>query len=223
MRLIERGLVAGCLVALSLHAGCASSARTESSGSLTDSDPEFALLVAWMTGSFSSQAQSERDDEYFDIRLRMVRIWPDRTDGSVWLYVEQATAQAIGRPYRQRVYRLASIDTGEYESAVFELPGDPLAFAGWWSEPERFDVVEPAHLTQLSGCSVFLRYEPGSARFVGSTLDGTCPSSVRGASYVMSEVVLTADLLATWDRGFDSSGTQVWGAVSGGYEFERVD
>ena len=64
-------------------------------------DSDFATLVDWMTGSFSSQAQSLEDEEYFDIRLEMVAIWPMRSDG-LWLYVEQASASALDRPYRQR-------------------------------------------------------------------------------------------------------------------------
>ena len=67
---------------------------------------ELDTLVEWMTGSFSSQAQAQADERYYDIRLEMVPIWTDRDDGR-WLYVEQAAASALERPYRQRIYRVA--------------------------------------------------------------------------------------------------------------------
>jgi hypothetical protein len=60
------------------------------------------VAVAWMTGSFSSAEQAAADTNYFDIRLEIVPIWTTRADGH-WLYVEQAAAGYLERPYRQRV------------------------------------------------------------------------------------------------------------------------
>ena len=73
----------------------------------TERDPSAAArLGSWMTGSFSSASQaSAAPDDYFDIRLYMVPIWDGRADGP-WLYVEQAAASALERPYRQRVYQV---------------------------------------------------------------------------------------------------------------------
>ena len=54
---------------------------------------ELAELVGHMSGSFASTAQSERDKEFFDIRLHMTAIWPQYTTPELkWLYVEQAMA-----------------------------------------------------------------------------------------------------------------------------------
>ena len=201
--------------------GCAA---TQSSSSGSPTDPMLAELVERMTGSFSSAEQAARDDEYFDIRLEMIEIWPGRDEGVSWLYVEQATASSLARPYRQRVYRVARSAENEFESAVYELPGDPLAFAGWFATPELFeDGLEPRFLTERAGCAVYLQFDSGLDAFVGATRDGTCASSLRGADYVVSEVTVDADRLLTWDRGFNSAGEQVWGATSGGYEFVRVD
>ena len=66
-------------------------------------DEEIETLATWMEGSFSSTRQSENDPEsYHDIRLFMSRIWPSRTDAA-WLYVEQASADNLAQPYRQRI------------------------------------------------------------------------------------------------------------------------
>jgi CpeT protein len=90
-------------------------------------------LVTWMTGSFSSQEQSQLDTAFFDIRLQMVQIWPERTDGR-WLYVEQASALTLDRPYRQRIYRLFRRNDTTLVSAVYEI-AEPLRLAGAWRTP----------------------------------------------------------------------------------------
>ena len=93
-------------------------------------------LAAWMTGSFSSAAQAAADPEYRDIRLHMAPIRTSRADGR-WLYVEQAVAEKQEKPYRQRVHR----DEHGLVSDVYELPGNPLDFAGAWNNTIAFEDV----------------------------------------------------------------------------------
>jgi len=61
----------------------------------------------------------------------------------------------------------------------------------------------------------------GDERFEGSTRGDGCASSLAGASYATSEVVVTPGRLLSWDRGWDASGEQAWGATGGGYEFVK--
>ena len=100
------------------------------------------------------------------------------------------------------------------------LPGDPLAFAGAWSDASKFDLMTPGSLTQKSGCEVML-VPGGGNTFAGSTLGRGCPSERGGAVYTTSEVTITSTGLVSWDRGFDDAGKQVWGAEKGGYRFLR--
>lgn len=176
-------------------------------------------VAAMMTGSFSSAAQAAADGDYFDIRLEMVPIWTERDDAR-WLYVEQAAATALDRPYRQRVYRVTHEVDGSVVSAVYELPGDPLDYAGAWSEPFRFDAIAPENLSVREGCAVVLRPD-GEGRWTGSTIEDRCKSTLRGASYATSEVTATDEAIESWDRGFDAAGEQVWGAEKGAYVFVR--
>jgi hypothetical protein len=175
---------------------------------------EVASLLA---GSFSSEAQSKADPEFFDVRLHMTPIWTSRTDGP-WLYVEQAMATTLDRPYRQRVYQLIDRGDGSVESFVFELP-NAAERVGAWSDPARFDRDLPESLIPRAGCSIVL--ERVGATWKGSTNDRDCESLLRGASYATSEVTLRADGLDSWDRGFDAEGKQVWGAKKGAYQFRR--
>jgi|GEM_PF-748743 len=175
-------------------------------------------LAAWMTGTFSSAAQSQADPDYIDVRLHLAPVWTARTDGR-WFYVEQAIATALDKPYRQRVYRLRAVADGLFESKVFELP-DPSVAVGAWKQPDALATLDPAALVDRPGCAVLLRAVDG-ASFAGSTLGSQCVSGFRGAAYATSEVTVTATGLVSWDRGYDAAGKQVWGAEKGGYKFDR--
>jgi hypothetical protein len=184
---------------------------------------DFARLVEWLTGSFSSAAQAAADSAYHDIRLEMVRIWPDRADGA-WFYVEQAVADARDRPYRQRVYQVRQRDLSRFESVVYTLP-EPRRFVQVWRSPGKLDRafarLDPTDLELRGGCAIVLMKQDATC-FRGSTSGRECRSSLRGADYATSEVTLTADRLISWDRGFDADGRQRWGAEKGPYVFDRI-
>lgn len=178
-------------------------------------------LATWMAGSFSSQEQHQAQPaDYYDIRLRMAPIWPEQTDG-YWLYVEQAVAQALERPYRQRVYHLVELAPGLMESQVFSME-EPLRFAGAWKQAEPLSELTPEDLSLRRGCSILLR-PTGPEQFTGNTVGTTCASSLNGASFAVAEVTVTPGALISWDQGFDDQGNQVWGPVPGGYVFKKLE
>jgi len=194
-------------------------------------------VAALLCGHFTSEVQAKADPEYFEVHLHMTQIWPERADGP-WLYVEQAMATALDKPYRQRIYRLtacpswnSSVATTCVRSEVFELPNAPDR-VGAWSDPSRFASDSPETLVQREGCAISLMptqalgvdnaHEVARDVWSGSTEGDLCLSTLRGATYATSEVWLSPELLRTWDRGFDAQGTQVWGAKKGPYEFVRV-
>lgn len=173
-----------------------------------------------MQGSFSTAAQAKAlPNDFFDIRLEVRRIWPARTDGC-WLYVEQASARSLEKPYRQRVYRLQEQGYSGATSEVYTLPGRALDWAGAWREPERFARMMPADLALRSGCTIHLKRQDGV--WVGGTRGRGCESSLRGAAYATSIVRVLENRVESWDRGFDRSGEQVWGSSAGAYVFERT-
>jgi len=183
------------------------------------SKSDLALLVSYMQGSFSSEEQSKQDTNFFDIRLQMKPMWQDRTD-AVWIYVEQAVASKMDRPYRQRVYRVSQLSDGTFESAVFTFP-DPLKYAGDWRKDKPLEELSPSDLTERKGCSVFLvKNEDGS--FTGGTKGKACDSDLRNAKYASSEVVINANGMTSWDRGYNEKDEQVWGATKGSYIFKKV-
>lgn len=177
-------------------------------------------LVSLMTGSFSSKQQSLEDKEFFDIRLQMVRIWPHQPDG-YWLYIEQAVATHLEKPYRQRIYHVTQSDDGTFRSAVYTF-AEPLRFAGVYKEKDPLADLSPADLEERKGCVIVLKKEKEKL-FSGSTVERDCESSLRGATYATSKVTITPEELYSWDQGFDAEGKQVWGAVKEGYHFLKIE
>lgn len=183
-------------------------------------DTEINLLKQWMTGHFSSEAQSKEDSAFLHIELRMQPVWTHRTDGH-WLYVEQAAAGSLQQPYRQRIYRLYRQDAQTLVSKVYELP-QPLRFAGAWQDTLKLQGLTTDSLLDRQGCAIYLRRN-AQGEFEGSTPGNDCLSSLRGASYASSEVRIGAWGMVSWDRGWNAAGKQVWGAVKGGYRFDRIN
>lgn len=177
-------------------------------------------LLGVMEGSFSSEKQSKADPEYFEIHLHMARIWKEREDGA-WLYVEQAAAAALEKPYRQRIYHVVALPDGGYQSDVYTLPGDPLKVTGAWKDASKLGDLKPEDLKKKDGCGVVL-HRTAQGVFDGGTEGNGCASDLRGAAYATSKVHAEAGGLRTWDQGFDKDGKQVWGAVKGPYQFDRV-
>jgi CpeT protein len=181
-------------------------------------DTDIEILLNWMTGSFSSEEQAKSDTNYYDIRLEMVQIWKDRSDGP-WIYVEQAVADYKDKPYRQRIYQLVQ-ENDVLKSVVYSIE-NPLRFAGEYQNENALSQLTPDSLQIREGCAVYLE-RTSDDTFLGSTKEKECVSNLRGATYATSEVTIKNDRILSWDRGFDSNDAQVWGAEKGGYIFLKL-
>lgn len=174
-------------------------------------------LAVTMAGSYTSAAQAKEDSGYFNIELEMVRIWPKRKDGA-WLYVEQAAAESKAKPYRQRVYRLTEVNDSTFRSEIFTIRHGERFF-GAYKDFALLAQLHPDSIDVMEGCAITLRRHKGI--YSGSTNGRDCPNSRNGAAYATSEVTIRSDRMVSWDRGYDASGRQVWGAEKGGYVFMK--
>ena len=177
-------------------------------------------LVSQMKGSYNSSAQSKSDTSFFDITLRMQSIWEKKESAERWLYVEQAVTANQQKPYRQRVYKVEQVDNQTFKSSVY-LIKDEKKFIGAWKTPEMFDTLSVKNLDLKDGCAVYLTLDK-NGNYAGATREKGCESTLRGAAYATSEVTVTPKGIKSWDRGFDKSGKQMWGAVKSGYDFVKL-
>lgn len=176
-------------------------------------------LYGIMNGVFSSEAQSLEDEEFFHISLVMLPIWTEATDG-YWLYVSQAMAGQEDNPYRVRVYHLYQHDDYTLVSQVYEIeegfsPPENWLIDGYMPGLDREDVL------LKEGCGIYLK-KVRKKRFEGATQDQACPSNLRGATYTTSTVSIGPEGMLSWDQGWNNEGKQVWGAVKGGYRFDKI-
>jgi hypothetical protein len=193
-------------------ASCSTSKGTKSSAT---ADKDIEQLAQLMTGKFSSEAQSKKDTNYFNISLIMTPIWSERTDG-IWLYVEQAMSTKLDKPYRQRVYHLQHPSKNTFTSDIYTLK-DALSFAGLQEDKTKMDKLNFGVIDLKVGCTVTLKQQKNI--YLGGTDADKCPSDLRGAKYATTKIELKKGALISWDQGFDAAGKQVWGATQGGYIF----
>jgi len=175
-------------------------------------------VLALLTGRFDSLQQSLTNPQYFNVSLISCAVDAPELGARV-LYVEQALASKLQQPYRQRLYVITEGDDigTEATSRVYSLVA-PSSFVGLCDQ-QSLRTVTAAEATERHGCQVNLTRVDN--HFQGSTSDTACKSSLQGASYATSEVQLHGDRIDSWDRGYDANGVQVWGAVSGPYQFDR--
>lgn len=176
-------------------------------------------LYKFMQGTFSSEKQSAQDSNFFHIMLRMVPLWKKDKEG-YWLYVEQATASAEDKPYRQRIYHLYLQDDYTIASKVYEVE-NVGALTGAWKDLQKLDMLTKDRLLEREGCTIYLK-KLSKHHYKGSTPGNSCISTLRGASYATSEVEILKDRMITWDRGWNADGKQVWGSDKGGYIFMKI-
>jgi hypothetical protein len=171
-------------------------------------------------GQFSSAAQHARDPVYALVEARIVRIWPERTDG-LWLYQEQTilagAGAAPGKPYFQRVGHVHVHADGRIRRDNYPLR-EPARFIGLGRADGDARRLEPADLGP-AGCHNHLDFvSPGF--WIGRTED--CANDWRGAVRMEGLSILTPSQFVNWDRGLDSKGGHVWGPRAGGYVFDRL-
>ena len=171
-----------------------------------------------MAGKYNSAEQAKKDTDYFNISLVMQPIWADRTDGK-WLYVEQAMATKLEKPYRQRVYQVEDVGNGVFTSKIYTLKNEK-DFINAQDDAKKMASMTFDKIELKDGCTVTLHEKNGV--YTGGTDLDKCPSALRGAKYATTKINLKAGEMVSWDQGFNASGKQVWGATKAGYIFKKL-
>ncbi|MEO1403883.1 MAG: chromophore lyase CpcT/CpeT [Cyanobacteria bacterium J06635_1] len=169
-----------------------------------------------LEGVMDTSAQAAADPDFVSVQMTTCRISvSEPAADSVYLYQEQALSNSLDAPYRQRFLQIAPGDGQRIESRTLK-PDAPEQWEGFCDRAPTERLV-PIDSLGEQVCTVALR--PSPLGMVGSTPNGGCPASVRGAVSITNVVVLHADGMDTWDRGFDAAGNQVWGAQDEPYQY----
>ena len=119
--IMKSSLILGCFILTVSMISCSISKQSTEHSDLD-------RLAQLMVGTFNTKAQSARDSQFYNIQLKMCRIWT-QDPNQYWLYVEQATAKTLNKPYRQRIYKLEQISKKQFVSKVYNIPSPELAMS----------------------------------------------------------------------------------------------
>ena len=165
----------------------------------------------WMGGSFQST----------DTQLYQTRIWSSAPK-AIWIYSELQSSEQPKRPLEQRVYQLTDGLDGSVRVATYDLPGDPLDFAGAWQDPRAFNSLDPANLSLRGGCTISLRTTAGGG-FNGSTQGQGCDSPNDSARYRTMSMTVRSLAIERWPRDFNAQGQQVAGPTDRAILYKRTN
>ena len=184
-------------------------------GPVARAETRAAEVVAWMTGTFWAKDPTPGGGA---VRIVIVAVPKSRiANGASVLYREQASAPKIDEPSSQRFYRLE--EDGEVVRLRAFDPKDPLIVRGKWRDPSALALYGANDLRERPGCEIVLRR--AGERWEGGTPGKDCPSHLRAAVRMTSQVTLSKDELTEWDRGFDEKGKQTWGSLEGGSTYVK--
>ncbi len=136
----------------------------------------------------------------------------------IWLYQEQAIATNLQAPYRQRFLHITPSPFSQTVRSLAYRPTRPNAWVNFCDRPAANRKIIRKDLG-AAVCSVFLK-RSGDV-YMGVTPAIGCPTTARGAVRTTNRVILGADRMETWDRGYNAQGQQVWGAEGESYQFRR--
>lgn len=152
--------------------------------------------VSWLKGSYNSFELADRDTNFWDVEIRIDSIGYD--NGHYWLWVEQGLPNED--PYRERLYQ------------VFRF-GDYII-------TKYYKVIDGQKI-YLRGCDTYAKRYDGYYRGEGRTYS-VCKSTYGGASYSESIFKVYKDRVESWERGYDSTGVQVWGSTKPWFIFNKI-
>lgn len=191
-----------------------------------------------LLGVMETSIPASADAPVTTVRMTTCRVTVADTDPAIqkvpaiFLYQEQALVQRLNQPYRQRFLRIAPSHKPSHSGRQISLQGNPQSIESLSFKPEQpatwvnfCEKSEAERVVQSDAigkpiCSVFLKRS--GKDYVGRTPVDGCPANVRGAVRITNRIVLHSTGMDTWDRGFDSTGKQVWGAKTESYRFRRI-
>ena len=182
-------------------------------------------VVEHLEGKMTASVVKE-DSTTIQVQMTTCRVRVAGEHNSIFLYQEQGLVGKLDRPYRQRFLEITTEeDTKDTENTdselVYSLSYKPENLSQWVNFCDRDLVKRVASQEQLGKLVCRVTLKPLLNVYAGKTASGGCPATFRGAVKITNRIVLHQEGMDTWDRGFDESVNQVWGARDRAYQFRR--
>jgi CpeT protein len=189
-------------------------------------------IVTYLLGIMDTNEQAATNRKVANVQMTTCKVTVKTTPTdsldqnnriSVFLYQEQALIESLNQPYRQRFLEITNSNEPNLVESKSYKPTELEQWIGFCQKPEVERLVSQVDLG-MPICSVFLKQSAANyiqPLYIGETQKGGCPANVRGATSITNTIYLFPDGMNTWDRGFDASGNQVWGAANEAYKFRK--
>ncbi|MDX2228006.1 MAG: chromophore lyase CpcT/CpeT [Leptolyngbyaceae cyanobacterium bins.349] len=179
-------------------------------------------VVTLLEGVMDTTAQATVNPKAPGVQMTTCRVqadFPAALKINTVLYQEQALIGKIDQPYRQRVLVIAASSNNDSVVSISSKLAEPTKWIGLCNRPESQRVLQIDQDLGEQVCMVYL--QKSATGYIGETPPQGCPANIRGAVRITNTIELTPTGMNTWDRGFDATGQQVWGARSESYQFRR--
>lgn len=190
---------------------------------------DLARLVAWFGGEWNNHEQvwqqkidaadpkvTVKEDPSPHLHHVFAPVSVPALGGAVF-YVQQARADALDKPHRQRLYRFSTDDVERaIKLEIFRLRDEP-AWLDAHRQPSRLAALTLAELQPTPGCEVWWRFDAQRQLYSAATRSGACRITSREGRplRVQEQLELTPDELRILDRIEDDSGQLVVGSKTG--------
>jgi hypothetical protein len=205
------------VLAAVLAASCASQPATAPVVNTYAGQRELELFASFLSGTFETIAQPEREGSSSPVTMRNAPIWPD-AKGERWIYSEyQRRGEA--QPFRQIVYRLHEGRAGVLAD-VYELPPPAARFAGAGRTPKPLAELSPRDLLPRPGCQASFLRQGEIPVYNGGTAGTECRIGTGATAFEVPDFYITSSSIRHSITRYEAPGRPVPGQP-GPWEFRK--
>ena len=184
--------------------------------------PQLLELTRCLSGHFNNFKQATSQPVYYaNIHVQHCPL-PQSVFNGPGLYLEQYYDIYPDYPYRQGAYRVYETEEGLWMQN-YQLKS-PDRYIGAYKDFSQIAKMTADDFFILSGCLSKVLPEEGG--FSGASIPTKdCQVERDGhLTYLSVEFTITRNYFHSWDRGLDvETEEQIWGAILGSFEFDKVE
>lgn len=189
--------------------------------------PRARRLAKWLSADWSNRSQAIENPTFWAHIHVCFRPLPWSLLSGYSLYCESAYDYNLGLPYKSSVVLVVDAPDGDLELESYKLTNPEDYWLGA-HEPDLLQPLSAGELVKLDdACNTLYKWNEKDRTFWGSNRPGKGCRIRRGGkekeTYLDSKLMLSEEVYAAWDQGFDPETDQrVWGTAAGPFVFAAV-